>query len=319
MYSSEQSGVLYSIQFSKVNRNQNSKLMSEFQTFKTQTIVFKKRETVSENHSKFQNHPSIQRKMNTHHPFDHHSVANIQQGYTTKKSKGRTLSFFFFSCIMFHAACRGTIGASRRLATVSLSRSRRVVVVRRCLTTSTKQEAATTTPATTLTGGGSEMAKKTGWWYSAELWGGLGALAGWGMSGAAIYDASLQGPEVISLTMTPVLIVYSSLFARWAWVVKPQNLLLCGCHVTNVLAQGNQLRRALEHKMQNGQEKEVQDMCTKATIGGAVLTGSVLVGPMMRSTISNMNLGVVSKVAAADAGPFTVHFVSRFYSLYCVS
>jgi Mitochondrial pyruvate carriers len=156
----------------------------------------------------------------------------------------------------------------------------------------------------------SNDAKKSGWWYSVELWGGLGALAGWGMSGAAIYDASLQGPEVISLTMTPVLIVYSSLFARWAWVVKPQNLLLCGCHVTNVLAQGNQLRRALEHKMQNGQEAEVQDMCTKAAMGGAVLTGSVLAGPMMRTTLSNMNLGVVSKVAAADAGPFTVHFVS---------
>jgi hypothetical protein len=27
--------------------------------------------------------------------------------------------------------------------------------------------------------------KKTGWWYSAELWGGAGALAGWGMSGSA--------------------------------------------------------------------------------------------------------------------------------------
>ena len=51
---------------------------------------------------------------------------------------------------------------------------------------------------------------KKGWWHSAEFWGAAGALAGWGMSGAAIYDASLQGPEVISLTMTPVLIVYST-------------------------------------------------------------------------------------------------------------
>ena len=48
------------------------------------------------------------------------------------------------------------------------------------------------------------------------------------MSGVAIYDATQQGPEVISLTMTPVLIVYSTLYARWAWVVQPQNLLLCG-------------------------------------------------------------------------------------------
>jgi hypothetical protein len=35
------------------------------------------------------------------------------------------------------------------------------------------------------------------------------------MTGAAIYDASFKGPEVISLNMTPVMIVYSSLFARW--------------------------------------------------------------------------------------------------------
>jgi hypothetical protein len=66
-------------------------------------------------------------------------------------------------------------------------------------------------------------------------------------SGAAIYDATLGGPETISLTMTPVLIVYSSLFARWAFIVKPQNLLLASCHMTNVVAQGNQLRRALEY------------------------------------------------------------------------
>jgi hypothetical protein len=92
-----------------------------------------------------------------------------------------------------------------------------------------------------------------GWWTSAQFWGGLGALAGWGMSGSAIYDAFQQGPEVISLTMTPVLIVYSTLFARWAWVVQPRNLLLCACHVTNVGAQMNQFRRALEFNKEEGE------------------------------------------------------------------
>lgn len=33
------------------------------------------------------------------------------------------------------------------------------------------------------------------------------ALAGWGMTGAAIYDSQFSGPEKISLTMTPVMIV----------------------------------------------------------------------------------------------------------------
>lgn len=155
-----------------------------------------------------------------------------------------------------------------------------------------------------------EVPKAKGWWHSAEFWGGMGALAGWGMSGAAIYDAAQQGPEVISLTMTPVLIVYSSLFARWAWVVKPQNLLLCGCHVTNVLAQSNQLRRGLEHKMATGQEDQVYAMGQKAAVGGAVIAGSVAAGPTLRTMITNMKLGIISDIAAADAGPFTVHFVS---------
>jgi Mitochondrial pyruvate carriers len=150
--------------------------------------------------------------------------------------------------------------------------------------------------------------KSKGWFHSVELWGGLVSMAGWGMSGAAIYDAMSQGPEVISLSMTPVLIVYSTLFVRWAWIVKPQNLLLCSCHVTNVAAQTNQLRRALEHKMANGHEAEVSEMGQKAAIGGAIIGGSIVAGPMIRSLITNENLGIISQIAAADAGPFTVHF-----------
>lgn len=149
---------------------------------------------------------------------------------------------------------------------------------------------------------------KTGWWSDAKFWGGLGALAGWGMSGAAIYDASQQGPEVISLTMTPVLIVYSSLFARWAYVVTPPNPLLMYCHIANVLAQLNQLRRALEFKMNNGEEEQVKDLLTKVGIGGAATAVAVAAGPRMRTALSGAGLGVVSTVAAADAGPFTVHF-----------
>jgi hypothetical protein len=186
-----------------------------------------------------------------------------------------------------------------RAAAMTLSRTR--VLTRRWLskdstTVSNKQQVNNnkTTPG--------------GWWNSAEVWGGMGALAGWGMSGAAIYDALLQGPEVISLNMTCVLIVYSSLFARWAFIVKPQNLLLAGCHVSNVAAQLNQLRRALQYKMEIGQEEQVKDMMTKAAMAGAVGVGAIATGPMMQRTLSNANLGILSKIAAADAGPFTVHF-----------
>ena len=128
------------------------------------------------------------------------------------------------------------------------------------------------------------------------------------MSGAAIYDSALQGPEVISLTMTPVLMVYSGLFARWAWVVKPRNLSLMYCHVANVIAQTNQLRRALEFKIKNGEEKQVKEMIQQVGIFGGVATAAIVGGPKARTTLTNANLGIVSSVAAADAGPFTVHF-----------
>lgn len=157
-------------------------------------------------------------------------------------------------------------------------------------------------------GGDSSSSSGPGWWRSAEFWGGLGAIAGWGMSGAAIYDASQQGPEVISLTMTPVLMVYSTLFARWAWVVQPRNLLLMWCHITNVGAQTNQLRRALEYKKSNGQEKEVNEMLEKVAQFGAVTGLAVAAGPKIRSVLTNANLGIASSIAAAPAGPFTVHF-----------
>jgi len=147
-----------------------------------------------------------------------------------------------------------------------------------------------------------------GWWKSAEFWGAAGALAAWGMSGAAIYDSLKQGPEVISTTMVPVLIVYSSLFARWAWIVKPRNLSLMWCHVANVVAQTNQLRRALEYKIENGEQDEVNELMKQVGVLGGVTAAAVVGGPAARTALSGADLGPISTIAAADAGPFTVHF-----------
>ena len=190
--------------------------------------------------------------------------------------------------------------------------SSRILLGRRLFASNSETQGAKTSTKTTVaketTKEGNQQKDNGGWWHSANFWGAMGALAGWGMSGSAIYDAAQQGPEVISLTMTPVLMVYSALFARWAWVVQPRNTFLAACHATNVVAQSNQLRRALEYKMSNGQEAEVQAMGQKAAIGGVALLGGIAAGPTMRSMLTNANLGIVSTVAAADAGPFTVHF-----------
>ena len=195
-----------------------------------------------------------------------------------------------------------------------LPASSKAAVSRNCTQTrrfaTEKEVASTTTSKSAAESSSSAEAPKSSssWWDSAEFWGRCGALAGWGMSGAAIYDALESSPELISLNMTGVLLVYSSLFARWAFIVKPQNLLLAGCHVTNVFAQANQLRRAVEYKKENGKDDEVNDILMKA---GATVAGGlacVVAGPMVQSALVNANLGPISSVAAAEAGPFTVHF-----------
>ena len=153
-----------------------------------------------------------------------------------------------------------------------------------------------------------EPVKKKGYWNSAEFWGGAGAIAGWGMTGAAIYDATKLGPEVISMNMTSVMLVYSSLFARWAWVVQPRNIALAACHVSNVLAQTNQMRRALEHKIANGFEDEVKAFLMKAGGFAAGIGALIIAGPTLQAGFVSANLGPISAASAAPAGPFTVHF-----------
>ena len=128
------------------------------------------------------------------------------------------------------------------------------------------------------------------------------------MTGAAIWDASMAGPEIISMNMTSVMLVYSSLFARWAWVVQPRNIALCACHVSNVVAQANQMRRAIEHKLKNGEEDQVKEIGVKAAAFAVTVGGLVVAGPTMQTAVVGANLGPVSAAAGAAAGPFTVHF-----------
>jgi len=183
--------------------------------------------------------------------------------------------------------------------------------MKRYLSDKSSKEATNTTAKESTTNTAATAAKeepKKSWWNNTQWWGTAGAIAGWGMSGAAIYDALESSPEVISLNMTGVLMVYSSLFSRWSLVVKQQNFMLASCHVTNVVAQANQLRRAIEYKKENGKDDEVDDIMKKAGATAAAGAACVLAGPMIQSAIVNANLGVVSTIAAADAGPFTVHF-----------
>ena len=83
-----------------------------------------------------------------------------------------------------------------------------------------------------------------------------------------MYDATMKGPEIIDMGMTVTLTGYSALFMRFAWAVQPRNYILFACHTFNVGAQMNQLRRAIEYKIQKvpGAEEEMKTLGQK--VGG---------------------------------------------------
>uniref|UniRef100_A0AC34GTV8 Mitochondrial pyruvate carrier n=1 Tax=Panagrolaimus sp. ES5 TaxID=591445 RepID=A0AC34GTV8_9BILA len=81
------------------------------------------------------------------------------------------------------------------------------------------------------------------YFLSTHFW---GPVANWGLPIAALRDLK-KDPDMISGNMTGALMLYSSVFMRFAWHVQPRNLLLFACHVTNFSAQTGQMARFLNY------------------------------------------------------------------------
>lgn len=137
-----------------------------------------------------------------------------------------------------------------------------------------------------------------------------GPIANWGLVGSAVYDATNKGPEIISIPMTGTMIVYSSLFMRFAWAVSPRNYLLFACHTFNIGAQMNQMRRALNYKMETDPEgeKEIKEYGMKAAAAAAAVLGSVAISTPLQNAIVKSAPKAISDFAAHPAGPFQIHF-----------
>ena len=75
------------------------------------------------------------------------------------------------------------------------------------------------------------------YFMSTHFW---GPVANWGLPIAALRDLK-KDPDMISGNMSGALMLYSSVFMRFAWHVKPRNLLLFACHITNFVAQTGQV------------------------------------------------------------------------------
>ncbi|GAU96713.1 LOW QUALITY PROTEIN: hypothetical protein RvY_08118 [Ramazzottius varieornatus] len=83
------------------------------------------------------------------------------------------------------------------------------------------------------------------YFMSTHFW---GPVANWGLPLAAIADLK-KNPEFISGKMTTAMVLYSAMFMRFAWMVKPRNLLLLSCHATNETCQLVQLGRLINYRM----------------------------------------------------------------------
>jgi len=144
-------------------------------------------------------------------------------------------------------------------------------------------------------------------WKTTHFW---GPVANWGLVGAAVYDASFKGPEIIDVPMTVTMVGYSALFMRFAWAVQPRNYILFACHSFNVTAQLNQLRRAVEYKMsQPGGAEAVSELGQKV---GAVVVGLVTLiasHGRVKSFLTQESMpGFVKSISAHPVGPFSIFF-----------
>merc|ERR1712157_360450 len=93
----------------------------------------------------------------------------------------------------------------------------------------------------------SQEAQQMSWkdyFLSTHFW---GPAANWGIPIAAMADCQ-KTPEIISPNMTGSLIIYSALFARFAWMVTPRNMLLLACHLTNLSLQCVQMGRYFNYE-----------------------------------------------------------------------
>eukprot|EP00041_Stephanoeca_diplocostata_P002520 m.27640 g.27640 ORF g.27640 m.27640 type:complete len:255 (+) comp13453_c0_seq3:207-971(+) len=146
-------------------------------------------------------------------------------------------------------------------------------------------------------------------WKTSHFW---GPIANWGLVGAAASDAYFKGPEVISMNMTSCLVVYSGLFMRFAWCVKPRNYLLLACHTFNVAAQTTQLTRGYRYEVEQRKlyPDNPKDDYNLAILPGVGATMATVVAFSDRLQTQLLASGLPDKakwLIGHPAGPFTIH------------
>lgn len=135
-------------------------------------------------------------------------------------------------------------------------------------------------------------------------------MANWALVGSAVWDSSHHGPETIDLEMTGTMIGFSSLFAAFALQVQPRNMLLFSCHSFNIVAQCNQIRRAVAYKLEHEEHGHAELTSTAQNVGvGAVAAGGFFacIKPL-RAALNTPGLQSAKEWLAGPAGPLTIFF-----------
>ncbi|KAG9447208.1 hypothetical protein H6P81_013336 [Aristolochia fimbriata] len=85
-----------------------------------------------------------------------------------------------------------------------------------------------------------------------------GPVSNMGFILAGLVDTQ-KPPELISGNMTTVMCIYSGLFMRFAWMIRPRNYMLLGTHVCNETVQLYQLQRWVRNQSYLKSEETVEE------------------------------------------------------------
>eukprot|EP00300_Choanocystis_sp_HF-7_P027382 c32479_g1_i1.p1 GENE.c32479_g1_i1~~c32479_g1_i1.p1 ORF type:complete len:263 (+),score=38.21 c32479_g1_i1:35-790(+) len=153
-----------------------------------------------------------------------------------------------------------------------------------------------------------ELLNSENGWRSIRFW---APAANWAVVGAAVYDMTQKGPEVISVPMTATLCGYSVLFMRFAWMIAPRNYLLFTCHAFNEAAQLIQLKRGVDYEHERtGKVKLFEQLQTPVALGtAATIFSAIALRKQIRAVVTQPFVPEPARnLFVHPAGPFTIHF-----------